>query len=728
MNRSSAVGEELAAATWEMPAREGVSTHDPLLKCLVLLTRLFNRPFSEETLSAGLPLVDNWLTPQLFERAAERAGLTAKVIKRGLAEISPLTLPAVLLLQDRRACLLNSVAADGACEIVDPDTGGVAKTSLSALGENYTGHAILVREQLRFDSRTEHSAVPRVDHWFWGVVRQAWPLYGEVLLASLLINLFALVMPLFIMNVYDRVVPNDTTETLWALAAGVLIVIGFDFAMRMLRAYLVDIAGKRIDVILSANIFEKAMGLRMEARPASVGSFASNIHEFESFREFITSATITALVDLPFVLLFIAVIFWVGGWVGVVPLAAVPIIILIGLVLQRALGEIIQMSFRCAAQKQGLLIESLSMIETIKALSAEGVLQRKWEQLVGTVARLGTKARTLSSAIVNMSVTVQQLTSVGVIILGVYLIAERELTVGALVACTILTSRALAPLGQVAGLMTRYHQSKSALSTLHNVMQLPVERPPAKSFVHRPNIRGEIEFRDVTFSYPGQQTPALSNVSFRLRAGERVGVIGRIGSGKSTVEKLVLGLYKPSSGSILIDGVDINQIDPAVLRRSIGYVPQDVVLFYGTVKENILFSAPYADDAAMVRAAEIAGVTEFVHPSAQGFDLRIGERGEGLSGGQRQTVAVARALLLDPPVLIMDEPTNALDNRSEETFKTKLDKALPGKTFLLVTHRASLLTLVPRLIVLDGGRVVADGPKEQVMQALSGGKISVAKR
>jgi ATP-binding cassette subfamily C protein LapB len=549
-----------------------------------------------------------------------------------------------------------------------------------------------------------------------------------VLLASLLINLFALVMPLFIMNVYDRVVPNDTTETLWALAVGVLIVLGFDFVMRMLRAYLVDIAGKRIDVILSANIFEKSMGLRMEARPASVGSFASNIHEFESFREFITSATITALVDLPFVILFIAVIFWIGGPVGVVPLLAVPLIILVGVMLQRSLGEIIQTSFRCAAQKQGLLIESLSTIETVKAISAEGVLQRRWEQLVGTVARLGIKARTLSSAIINISVTVQQLASVGVIVVGVYLISERELTVGALVACTILTSRALAPLGQVAGLMTRYHQSKSALATLNNIMQLPVERPPAKSFVHRPKIRGEIEFRNVTFSYPGQQNPALSNVSFRLAAGDRVGLIGRIGSGKSTVEKLVLGLYKPTSGSILIDGVDINQIDPAVLRRNIGYVPQDVVLFYGTVKENIMFSAPYADDAAMLRAAEVAGVTEFVHPSAQGFDLRIGERGEGLSGGQRQTVAVARALLLDPPVLIMDEPTNALDNRSEETFKGKLEKTLPGKTFLLVTHRASLLSLVPRLMVLDGGRIVADGPKEQVMQALSGGKISVAKR
>ena len=367
-------------------------------------------------------------------------------------------------------------------------------------------------------------------------------------------------------------------------------------------------------------------------------------------------------------------------------------------------------------------------METIKSLSGEGALQRKWEQLVGTVARLGIKARTLSSAIVNISVSVQQLATVGVIVVGVYLIAERELTVGALVACTILTSRALAPLGQVAGLMTRYHQSVQALSTLHNIMQLPVERPPNKSFVHRPVIRGEVEFRNVTFSYPGQQTPALSNVSFKIGVGERVGLIGRIGSGKSTVEKLVLALYKPSSGSILIDGVDINQIDPATLRKNIGYVPQDVVLFYGTVKENILFSAPYAEDAAMLRAAEIAGVTEFVHPAAQGFDLRIGERGEGLSGGQRQTVAIARALLLEPPVLIMDEPTNALDNRSEENFKAKLDKVLAGKTFMLVTHRASLLTLVPRLIVLDNGRIVADGPKEQVMQALSGGRISVAKR
>jgi len=727
LDQAKAIAEGQARKQWAIPART-LSADDPLMKCLVLLTRFMNRPFSEETLSAGLPLVDGKLTPALFERAAERAGLSAKVAARDLAKLSPLVLPVVVLLKDGRACILKAVKPEGQCEIVDPDTGGVQESSIEALQKEYTGHVILVRQQLQFDSRTEHSAVPRIEHWFWGVVRQAWPIYGEVLLGSLLINLFALAMPLFIMNVYDRVVPNDTAETLWAMAIGVFIVLAFDLTMRMLRSYLVDIAGKRIDVILSANIFERAMGMRMEVRPASVGSFASNMHEFESFREFITSATITALVDLPFVLLFIAVIFWVGGALGYVPLLAVPVIIAIGIMLQRPLGEIILMTFRYAAQKQGLLIESLSTIETVKALSAEGALQRKWEQLVGTGARLGIKARTLSSAIINISLTVQQLTSVAVVVLGVYLIAERELTVGALVACTILTSRALAPLGQVAGLMTRYHQSIAALRTLQNIMQLPVERPANKSFVQRPHFRGDIEFRNVTFSYPGQKTPALSNVSFRLAAGDRVGLIGRIGSGKSTVERLVLGLYKPTSGSILIDGVDINQIDPATLRRNIGYVPQDVVLFYGTVKENILFAAPYADDTALVRAADIAGVTEFVHPSAQGFDLHIGERGEGLSGGQRQTVAIARSLLLDPPVLIMDEPTNSLDNRSEENFKGKLDKALGGKTFLLVTHRASLLTLAPRLIVLDNGKIVADGPKEQVMQALSGGKVGVARR
>ena len=713
-------------AQWQLPP-EVLSSGDPLLKCLALLTRFYNHAFSEETLSAGLPLDNGRLTPGLFSRAADRAGLHAKVVHRPLNKISALTLPAVLLLKDQRACILRSVTASGACEIIDADTGGARHTTLTELAASYSGHAILVHPKLTFDTRTEHSAVPRVDHWFWGVVVQAWPIYGEVLLASLLINIFALVMPLYTMNVYDRVVPNDTMETLWALSIGMLIVLVFDFVMRMLRGYLTDIAGKRIDVTLSANIFERAMGIRMEARPASVGAFSSYVSEFESFREFITSATITALVDLPFLIIFVVAIYMVGGWLALVPLITIPVVIIVSLILQRQLGAVIQESFRCGSQKHSVLIESLTAVETIKSIAAESVQQRRWEQLVGEVSKLSIKSKTLSQAIINSSNLIQQIAGVLIVVFGVYLINDRLLTVGALVACTMLNSRALAPLGQVAGLLARYHQSASSLRTLNSVMNLPLERPANKSFVHRPVIYGNIEFRDVTFTYPNHKVPALDHVSFKVAAGERVGLIGRIGSGKSTIEKLILGLYKPDTGSILVDGVDVNQIDPATLRRNIGYVPQDIVLFFGTVRQNILYASPYVEDAQMLRAAEIAGVTEFIHPAEQGFDLPIGERGEGLSGGQRQAVAIARALVLDPPMMVMDEPTNSLDNRSEENFKTRLGAAIDGKTFLLVTHRASLLSLVPRLIVMDGGKIVADGPKEQVMQALAGGKINVAR-
>ncbi len=427
-----------------------LSSNDPLLKCLTILTRYFNHPFSEETLCAGLPLERGRLTPDLFARAAERAGLNSKLVHRALDKISPLTLPAVLLLTGQRACVLRSVDAQGSCEVIDPDTGGETTVTLAQVNAEYTGHAFLVHPKLRFDARTELSAVPRVDHWFWGVIGQAWPIYAEVLLASLLINIFALVLPLYTMNVYDRVVPNDTTETLWALTVGVLIVMVFDFVMRMLRGYLTDIAGKRVDVILSANIFERALGIRMEARPQSVGSFASNVQEFESFREFITSATITALVDMPFVVIFIIAIYWIGDWLAIVPLATVPVVIVTSLILQRQLGAVIQESFRCGAQKQGVLIESLTAVETIKSMSAESVQQRRWEQLVGQVSKLSLKARTLSQAIINSSQLMQQIANIAIVVIGVYLINDRQLTVGALVACTMLNARALAPIGQVA--------------------------------------------------------------------------------------------------------------------------------------------------------------------------------------------------------------------------------------------------------------------------------------
>ncbi len=713
--------------SWQVAGPQAAA-FDPLLECLVLLTKALHRPFSAESLSAGLPLGQPQLTPELFIRAAARAGLAAKVVKRPLAKISSLVLPAVLLLNDRQACVLVETAPSGMAKIIQPEAGaGVKEIALDDLNKAYSGYAIFVQPLFRFDARTEQSVTPSPQHWFWGTLLRSWNIYGEALLASLLINLFALASPLFIMNVYDRVVPNRAVETLWVLAIGVSIAFTFDIIMRTLRGYFIDIAGKRSDVILSASIFEQVLGIQMAARPASVGAFANNLHEFESFRDFLTSATLTTLIDLPFALLFIAVIALLGGPLAWIPIAAIPLVVVVGFLLQTPLNNTVKETYQHLGQKHATLIETLGGLETIKSMGAESPTQRRWEQTVGVLAQLGLKTRLWSALGVNFSTFVQQMATIAVVVYGVYLIAAGSISMGGLIACTLLAGRALAPLSQVAGLLARYHQSVATLRTLNKIMDMPVERPAGKVFLHRPTLQGAIEFKHVSFSYPNQQVGALNGISFKVASGERVAIIGRIGSGKSTIEKLILGLYAPGSGAILMDGTDIRQMDPAVLRRNIGYVPQDIVLFYGSVKDNIVLGAPYADDAVVLRAAEIAGVTEFTARHPQGFDMQAGERGENLSGGQRQTIAIARALLLEPPILLLDEPSNAMDNSTEEVLKQKLAAQLEGRTLLLVTHRASLLTLVNRVIVVDGGRVVADGPKQQVLQALSEGKLQTAK-
>ena len=717
-----------AVDTWEIPA-DAHLTCDPLLCCLEHVTKLLGRPRSSDALAAGLPLPAQGLTPELFVRGAARAGLSARVVRRPLEKISALVLPAVLLLEDRHACVLVSKNdQSGHVQVILPESGGVSDLTIAELRGRYGGYAIFVRAPPRLDVRSEHSAIPRAKHWFWSTIAQSWPIYGEAVVASLLINMFALGTPFFTMNVYDRVVPNLGLETLWVLALGVSVVFGFDLLMRTLRAHFIDVAGKRVDVILSANIFAKVLGIRMANRAASVGAFANNVQEFESFREFVTSATITALVDMPFSLLFMAVMAWIGGPLVWVPILAFPLIVGFGLALQAPLSRVVQESSRHASQRQATLVETLAGLETIKSQRAEGPAQRRWEQAIGHIAKLSLRARRLSNAVVNFSGFVQQLAYVAVIAWGVYLIGAERLTVGGLIACSQLIGRALAPLSQIAGLMTRYHQARTSLNSIDRLMCLPEERPAEQEFVSRPRLQGGIEFRDVTFCYPGQEVAALSNASFRITPGERVALIGRVGSGKTTIEKLVLGLHTPTSGSILIDGIESRQIDPVELRRDVGYVPQDLVLFYGSVRENIALGAPGIDDVAVLRAAEQAGVTEFVNRHPRGFEMPVGERGDGVSGGQRQAIAIARAYLLQPPILLFDEPSNAMDNRTEEQFKARLAEQLDGRTLLVITHRASLLSLVNRIIVLEGGRVAADGPRDQVLAALAGGKVSVASR
>ena len=713
------------ATGWSLAGTDAHRGDDALLDCLVFLARLHQRPKSAQALVAGLPLHDGQLTPALFVRAAERAGLNARAARRPLERVTDPVLPVVVLLNDRRAVVLLAWEPDGSARVADPECAmGEAVWPRAALLETYAGSVLLLRPTPLYDARSAEHGPLLSGHWFWGTLRKLWPVYGEVLLAAFLVNLFALALPLFTMNVYNRVVPNRAVETLWVLAVGVAVVALFDLLMRSLRAYFLDVAGKKFDVALSARLFEQVMGLRMEVKPRSVGAFANQLGEFESFREFITSATLATVIDLPFALLFLGVIAWIGGPLVAVPLALMPPVILYGWWAQRRLRGLVQQSLRLGAQKQATVVETLTGYETVRSVGADGPVQRRWEQIIGAMARVGMRSRLLSSSVVNAASFAVQLCSLGILVYGVHRVIAGDLSVGALIACVMLASRALSPLAQVAGLLVRFDQSVAALRSVDQIMQLPVERPPERNFLHRPALGGAIEFSAVSFAYPGQQVPALDNVSLRIAPGERVAVIGRIGSGKSTLEKLILGLYQPTAGAVLLDGIDLRQIDPADVRRNIGYVPQDVTLFFGSLRENIALAAPQVDDESIVRAAELAGVMSFAARHPAGLEMPVGERGEGLSGGQRQAVAIARGLLLDTPVLIMDEPTNAMDNSTEEQFKNRLSSVLDGRTLLLVTHRASLLSLVERVIVMDGGRVVADGPRDQVLEALRGGRLA----
>lgn len=719
------VGEGESSAHAERVAAGGADT---LLDCLLVVARAHGRALTPDAVLAGLPLERGRLTPALFERAARRAGLASRIVRQPLARIEPALLPAVLLLAEGKACVLMAVDTEaGSCELVFPELGESAVVlTLAEIGARHGGVVLYARPRHRFDARTPEVRGGRVGHWFWSVIAENRRLYRDVLLAALIVNLFALALPLFSMNVYDRVVPNHAVETLWTLATGVLIVLCGDFALRTLRGYFVDLAGARADVRLSATIMEKVLDLRMEVRPESAGSFASNLRAFESVRDFISSATVTAFIDLPFALLFLLVIGWIA-WPMVIPFVVGIVLLLIhSLTVQRRMHALAETSYRASAQRNATLVEGLVGIETVKALGAEAVIQGKWESSATLVASVGARLRLLAATATNGALWVQQMVSLATVVIGVYLIRDGALTMGGLIACYLLSSRAMAPIGQVAGLLVQYHSAATAFESLDELMKRPVERPPEMRFTSRPALRGEIEFRNVGFAYREGEEAVLREVSFRIRAGEKVAVLGRVGSGKTTLEKLILGLYRPGSGAVLVDGIDLRQLDPAELRRNIGYVPQDVTLFYGSLRDNIAMGLPQADDAEVARAARIAGLAEFVDAHPHGYGMLVGERGESLSGGQRQAVAVARALIADPPILLLDEPTAAMDHASEEALKQQLREHAAGKTMIVVTHRTSLLDLVDRIIVVDAGRIVADGPKAQVVDALRQGRIARA--
>jgi ATP-binding cassette, subfamily C, bacterial LapB len=718
--------------------------NDALLQCLVWLTAHHGKPRSAESLRAGQP-VDGPVMPDQALRLMKDAGYNAGLLAKRIVDINPLLLPAVLLLGEGDACVLtrrleNEGGGEARYEVVFPDAsadkaGQPAAATAAELGSSYSGFVLVVtpREQAASGKSAEAVLQPYSSHWLWGTLRRFMPYYRASMVAALLSNILLLVTGLVTAVIFDKVIPHQATTTLWALAIGAFIAIAFDLFARTLRSHLIDLAGRKTDLIIGARLMRQALGVRMEHKPESAGGYAHYMAQIELVREFFASASLSALSDLPFILIFIGMTFVVAGELGWVVASAVPLILTITLVLQSRLRKAVRTNMREQADLHGTLVEAVEGLEDLKTSGAQGRFMRRFESSTAVAAESALRMRTVTALTNNLSMTAQQIITMVMLIWGVYLIKDGHLTGGGLIGAIMFAGRALAPLSGLVSLATRYQGARAALQSIDLMMKAPQERDPSRAYVPMGrDARCQLRLADVGFAYPlptgveGNPPKVLKAVGLTIQPGERIAVLGRIGSGKSTILRMLAGLYQPTEGAVEIDGIDMRQIDPAEFRAHLGFVNQEPRLFNGTLRDNVSMGRPDVDAARLAQVSRVTGLDRLISTHPQGWDLGVGEMGGLLSGGQRQMVALARALVHEPDILLMDEPTSSMDAQSELAFLRQLRDAAPHCTLVVVTHRPAVLDLVQRIVVVDNGRIVMDGPRDAVLAALSGAKPAQA--
>ena len=688
---------------------------------LSYVARHFGLPVGVAELVEGLPTrSEDDVALDYFTEAARRAGLNSRLERRPLSAIPRVSLPAVLFLQSGDAVVMTDLHRRTA-KIVQPSIGETAQSvRLRTLQSDYSGVCAFLSPARRAEETLDDAEPDQAKgNWFWSAALRFWPSYLQVIVAALLVNLLALASPIFVMNVYDRVIPNLAIPTLWALTVGVAIAILLDMILRLLRSAVVDETGRRVDMAVSGRIFDHLVGARLATRSGSTGLTASQVKEFDSVRDVLTSSSVIAATDAAFIGVFLYVLYLIVGPLVIAPAVAVPLVILSTLICQAPLSRAMRQGQMEASHRHAVLIETVGSLETVKSVGAAGVLRGRWDRAVAATSRSTARARFWSNLAMTIMTTTQQSVSIVIVVYGVYLIIDGSITVGALIAANILSGRVLAPLANIAQTMSRIAQARAAFSSLSQFMRSERETASNSRDASRAPRSGSIAFTDVTFRYPDAQADALAGVDFAARSGERIGVLGRIGSGKSTLGRVMSGLYAPTGGGVLLDEADLRQFDPATARRTIGYLSQDAELFTGSLRDNINIGAPHASDEDVRWACETSGVDAFASRHPFGLNMPIVERGRNLSGGQRQSVALARLLIRKPKVLFLDEPTAAMDSATEKALIDRLRRiAESGVTLFIATHRDAPLVLVDRLLVFDQGKLAMDGPKDEVVAAL----------